>query len=165
MKQNAEQTDTAAPGDLDVEDFRYHRIGYVDQGRKADRLLATFLGLLPGDGNLPLRWHYRSNESFLKRNAHLGAILWAASNNSHLLMVNGFHALRIWHDTSKTCYVDVADNVCANLPASMLKSVEPVPENNWKKSKPLTKRIQVWQQWQMQELHQAVKRTYGLHSS
>jgi hypothetical protein len=158
-----QQEEQAASGALDVEDFLYHRMGYVDQGRKSDSLLAVFLGLLPGDGRLPLRWHYRSHERFLEKHGHLGNILWAASNNSHLLMMYGFHALRIWHDTAKTCYVEIADNLYGNLGPQLTKQVESIPEKNWKKSKPFTKRIQVWQQWQMQALYEAVKRTYGLH--
>lgn len=160
MRQHEELADTGAPED--IEDFRYHRVGYVDQGRKSDHLLSVFLGLIPGDGRLPLRWHYRSHESFLSKHGYLGFILWAASNNSHLLMINGFHVLRIWHDTANACYVDLADNVAAGIDPRVRAGVETIPAANAKKSKPFTKRIKVWQQWQMQALAETVKRIYGL---
>lgn len=159
MTQHEEPADSVVQ---DVEDFLYHRMGYINQGRKSDTLLAVFLELMPGDGRLPLRWHYRNHERFLEKHGHLGRILWAASNNSHLLMVNGFHALRIWHDTAKTCYVEISDNMYGNLDAQLIKQIESIPEKNWSKSKPFTKRIKVWQQWQMQALHKALVRTYGL---
>ena len=162
MKQHEEPADTEVPAD--IEDFRYQRVGYINQGRKSDILLAVFLDLMPGN-KLPLRWHYRSPESFLRKHGHLGAVLWAASNNSHLLLMHGQQVLRIWHDTAKACYVDIADNVYGSLNsvnASLFSKVEDIPEANWKKSKPFTKRIKVWQQWQMKALHDAVMRTYGL---
>lgn len=157
------KADSAAPAD--IEDFRYHRMGYVNQGRKSDVLLTVFLDLMPGDGRLPLRWHYRSYERFLKKHGHLGHILWAAAGSSHLLLINGFHVLRIWHDTENSCYVDLADNLCGNLQSSLLARVESIPVTNAKKSKPFTKRIKIWQQWQMKALHDAVMRTYGLRVS
>lgn len=163
-KQLEEHEDTEVP--VDIDDFRYQRVGYIDQGRKSDKLLAGFLGLMPGDGRLPLRWHYRSHDSFLRKYGHLGRILWAASTNSHLLMINGFHVLRIWHDTANSCYVEIAANVYGSLNAlnhgTLLNQVESIPEANWKKSKPFTMRVKVWQQWQMKALHDAVMRTYGL---
>ncbi len=146
----------------DIEDLRYHRMGYINQGRKSDKLLADFLALCPGDGTLPLRWHYRGYENFLAKHGHRGRILWAASNNSHLLLINGFHVLRIWHDTAKSCYVDVADNVAGNLCASMAQTLEPIPTSNWKKSAHFAKRLKVWQLWQIKALYDAVKRAYGL---
>lgn len=166
MTQNVEQADTVVRVDKDVEDFLYYRVGYVDQGRKSDLLLAGFLRLLPGDGRLPLRWHYRSHERFLAKHGHLGLILWAASNNSHLLMINGFHILRIWTDTADSCWVDLADNLAGSLsqptPMKRKGEVQDIPAGNAKKCKPFTKRVKVWQQFQMQGLADLVKRIYGL---
>lgn len=142
-------------------DLRYIRTGYIDQGRKSDKLLSVFLGILPGDGRLPLRWHYRNHARFLKKHGNLGRVLWASASNSHLLMINGFHALRIWTDVANTCWVDVADNVAGFLDQRWLCDI---PEKNVKKSKPFTKRVKVWQQYQMQQLAEAVNKTYGLHN-
>lgn len=153
--------DSGIPDDLNVEDFRYHRVGYIDLGRRSDHLLTFFLGLIPGDGKLPLHWKYISNEYFQKKYGQVGPLLWAAANNSHMLMVNGFHAIRIWHDTAASCYVDLADNIAGQLSPKM-PAVEDIPLANAKKSKPFTKRVKLSQQWQMKELANLVKRTYGL---
>lgn len=144
----------------DVEDLKYLRIGYVNQERKSDKLLTSFLALVPGDGKLPMRWHYRSHSRFLEKHGHLGKMVWAAASNSHLLLINGFHVLRIWTDASSTCWVDVADNVAGALDPQWISDI---PANNARKSKPFTKRVKVWQHFQMQRLADAVNRTYGLH--
>lgn len=140
--------------------LKYHRVGYADRGTKSDKLLALFLSAIPGDNRLPLHWHFRSHENFLKRHGHLGNILWAASFYSHLLMVNGFFALRIWTDVDNTCWVDIADNVAGHLDPTW---IEPIPEKNFKKSRPFTKRVKVSQQFQMLTLANAVKKTYGIY--
>lgn len=158
------QTDTVVP-ESDLEDLRYLRTGYISGDRQSDKLLAVFTSSLPGDGRLPLRWHYRSHEQFLKRYGNLGTIVWAAAANSHLLLINGWRVLRIWHDTTKCCYVDLADNIAASLPQQLHTRVETVPLANAKKSNPFTKRIKCWQQWQMLALVETVKRTYGLDHS
>lgn len=164
MTQQEERVDSGIPDDLNVEDFRYHRVGYIDLGRRSDHLLTFFLGLIPGDGKLPLHWKYISNEYFQKKYGQVGPLLWAAANNSHMLMVNGFHAIRIWHDTAASCYVDLADNIAGQLSPKM-PAVEDIPLANAKKSKPFTKRVKLTQQWQMKELANLVKRTYGLDNT
>jgi len=164
MKQQEEQADTEVQV-VDAEDFRYTRVGYVDQGRKSDLLLATFLELLPGNNRLPLHWHYRSHDHFLKKYKHLGPVLWAAANNSHLLVVNGFRVLRIWTDTSNSCWVDLEDKIADQLSQSSLNrkgEVQDIPSGNAKKSQPFTKRIKVRQKFQMHAIADIVKRTYGL---
>lgn len=151
--------------ETDVEEFRYTRMGYIDRGRKSDQLLASFLSLLPGDGRLPLRWHYRSHARFQRVHGTLGRVLWAAAGSSHLLMVNGFHALRIWHDTAASCYVDIATNVLGATDAQIQAIAEVIPAANARKCKPFTQRVKVTYLWQMQDLVKAVKKTYGLHTT
>lgn len=162
MTQQEERADSGTPDEVNVEDFRYHRVGYINLGRRSDHLLAFFLGLIPGDGKLPLHWKYIDNPTFLSKFGNLGPILWAAANNSHLLMINGFHVLRIWHDTSAGVYIDLADHLAGQLTNPKLPAVNTIPLANARKSNPFTKRIKLSQQWQMKELANLVKKTYGL---
>lgn len=144
------------------EELKYIRVGYVNQGRKSDSLLKLFLDRLPGNGVLPLRWHYRSYDAFMRRHGHLGMVVWAAANNSHLLIINGYKVLRIWTDTSHSCYVDVNDPVDAQMQIHSWGKTETIPEKNIRKSKPFTKRWKISEQYQMLHLVEAVKRAYGL---
>lgn len=149
----------------DLEDLKYFRTGYQDLGRKSDFLLKDFLRELPGDGQLPKHWHYRSHEHFQKKYGSLGMVVWAAATNSHLLLINGYRVLRIWMDVENTCWIDLTDQVASGLSAYSWCSVEPIPASNAKKSNPFTQRIKVSQRFQMQDIAKTVKRVYGLDSS
>lgn len=149
-------------GTQDLEDLKYLRMGYIDHGRKSDGLLKTFLTAMPGDGVLPLRWHYRSLEHFLRKHAAKGMVLWAASANSHLLVINGQRVLRIWTDTEHACYVDMNGAISSILLVHSWGKPETIPAKNVKKSKPFEIRWRMTEQYQMLHLAAAVKRAYGL---
>jgi hypothetical protein len=144
------------------DEYKYARTGYVDQGRKSDHILATFLANLPGDGRLPLRWHHRSVEAFQKRHGHLGTVLWAPASNSHLLLVAGQKVLRVWMDSANHCYVDLNAGIAASLATATFAKVEDIPAGNVRKCKPFTQRIRIWQNFHAAALIDAVKRVYGL---
>lgn len=149
---------TTNDSEPDLEDLKYFRTGYQDLGRKSDFLLKDFLRELPGDGQLPKHWHYRSLEHFQKKYGNLGMIVWAASTNSHLLIINGHRVLRIWTDVDNSCWVDVNTQIASR------QVVIPIPKGNYKKSAPFTYRIQISQRHQVASLVKAVKDIYGLDS-
>ena len=143
------------------EEYKYARTGYVDQGRKSDILLASFLEQLPGDGKLPLRWFHRSVEAFQKSYSHLGVVLWAPASSSHLLLVAGQKIIRVWHDSERHCLVDLNEPL-ANYLSSRGFSVEAIPAGNIRKCKPMTRRVRVTQKFMCVEIIKAVKALYGL---
>lgn len=147
-----------------IDDLKYVRVGYVDQNRKSDHLLASVLRQLPGDGRLPLRWKYSDVPSFVKKYGELGSVLWAPALNSHLLVVNGHKIVRVWTDTATHCQVDLNDAIVAGLTGTKLeKEIADIPAGNVRKCKPFTKRVRIHQQFQANILVDAIKRTYGLH--
>lgn len=147
---------------MDLEDLRYHRTGYFDQGRKSDSILAFFLGHLRGDGQLPKRWRYHGQESFQRLYGDLGHVLWAPARSSHLLLLGGHKVLRIWTDTSNSCFVDVNDVVAGELSRTSQMTIEVIPKGNMKKCKPFTRRVKVEHLYQAKLVVQAVKRIYGM---
>lgn len=147
---------------MNLEDLRYHRTGYFSQGRKSDTLLALFLEHLPGDGELPKRWHYRGQAAFQKRYGELGHMLWAPARSSHLLLMGGHKVLRVWMDTVNSCYVDLNDVLAGELSSQTDMVVESIPAGNTRKCKPFAQRVKVDQQFQVLKVIKAVKRIYGL---
>lgn len=143
------------------DEYKYARTGYVDQGRKSDALLATFLEQLPGDGKLPLRWFHRDVSSFQKSYGHLGVVLWAPASSSHLLLIAGQKILRVWHDTERHCQVDINEPL-ANFLRTKNVEVATIPAGNERKCKPMTHRVKVGQKFQAVEIMKAVKALYGL---
>lgn len=146
-----------------LEDLKYVRVGYVDQGRTSDHLLASMLRRLPGDGRLPLRWFHRSHTQFLEKYAHLGAVLWAGAINSHTLLINGFKIIRVWTDTPGHCQVDICDTLVTHLQGTKLNAIKDIPAGNVRKCKPFTKRVTVSQQFEVNVLMEAIERAYGVH--
>lgn len=146
---------------MDLEDLKYHRTGYFDQGRKSDSLLAFFLGHLRSDGVLPKRWKYTDQESFQRLYGSNGHALWAPARSSHLFLLGGHKVLRIWTDTVNSCYVDLNDVVAGELSSSGVEISE-IPKGNTRKCKPFTKRVKIEHQYQAAQIVKVVKRIYGL---
>jgi len=151
--------------EADLEDLKYFRTGYQDLGRKCDFLLKDFLREIPGNGQMPKHWHYRSLAHFNKKYSHLGMLVWASSTNSHLLLINGHRVLRIWTDVDESCWVDINDPVNSGMQVYSWGQTVAIPKGNAKKSAPFTKRIKVTQRYQMRDIAQAVRNTYGLDQS
>lgn len=143
-------------------DLRWKRVGYINQGRKSDTLVETATQALPGDGVLPLRWKWVAADAFVTRYGCLGKVLWSKTGSYHLLMVNGFHILRVWHDTAHKCLVDVNDALVNSLFSSPTWVVKPIPHATLKKCKPLTMRVEVKSELDMMAIIMEVKRIYGL---
>lgn len=135
---------------------KYLRYGYYDQERHSDLLISTFVTHIPGDGTLPARWRYDSLDAFLNLYGELGAILWAKSSNSHLLVVNGQKILRIWTDAKKHCWVDAQTHILTGYPA------EAIPDNNVRKSAPFSQRVKITTTKDMYSLAVTTKRVYGI---
>lgn len=147
-----------------IDDLKYVRVGYVDQNRKSDHLLASVLRQLPGDGRLPLRWHHRGSAAFVKKYGHLGVVLWAPALNSHLLLIQGQKAVRIWTDTATHCQVDISDGIVGQLRGTKLfDEIKDIPAGNVRKCKPFTKRVRIHQQFHTNILVDAIRRSYGLY--
>lgn len=146
---------------MDLEDLRYHRIGYFDQGRKSDVLLAFFLGHLRSDGVLPKRWRYTDQASFQRLYGSKGHALWAPARSSHLYLLGGHKILRVWTDASNSCYVDLNEVVAGELSLNGL-APELIPAGNTRKCKPFLKRVKIEHQYQALKIVNAVKRIYGL---
>ena len=133
---------------------RYTRTGYINQGRHSDKLLETFLENIPGQGYLPPRWKFTDYEQFEADYGHLGTILWSASYSSHLLVVDGCKAVRIWTDTSRHCWVDAVPNVLANPVA--------IPASNSRKSSPFVFREKIIVIADIFTLAKRVQKVYGI---
>lgn len=138
--------------DSDLPDFdgpRYLRTGYTDQGRVSDRLLDAFLKELPGDGYLPLRW--KNATAYSDR----GTVLWSAAATVHTLVIGGTTVLRIRMDASNHCWIEGPTHV---LPASQ----ENIPEKNYKKSKPFSRRVKITTEADMCSIAKTVRLVYGV---
>lgn len=94
-------------GDKEYAIPKYRRIGYVDQGRKSDKLAQYAFSLLPG-ADMPPRFNIRSREAFLAKFGDLGAVVWSRSASSHLLILKGYYVFRIWTATGNPV-TDIAD--------------------------------------------------------
>lgn len=145
--------------------YRYARTGYVNLSRKSDFTLSAVLALLPGEGKLPLRWHYKGDAAFVAKHGALGNVLWAAASSSHLLLIGGQKVLRIWTDTAMHCKVDLSPQLAGVLTGVPTFVVKDIPAGNARKCKPFVHRTRIWQQHQAATLVETVKRTYGLDNA
>ncbi len=136
---------------------KYSRYGYIDQGRHCDKLLSTFVEQVPGDGHLPSRWRYYDNAQFVHSYGHLGVVLWAASYNSHLLLVGGTKVIRIWTDAKAHCWVEGVDHVMSEV-----APLEQVPAKNARKSKPFVVRKKITDPTDISALAKRVNMIYGI---
>jgi hypothetical protein len=148
--------------DLDFEDLKYGRYGYSNLGSKTDNLLEVLTKAIPGDGVLPKHWQFRSKDNYTTKYSKLGHILWSKSTNCHTLMIGTNFVLRFWTYSKDGTWIDLNDQLVSILQHTTFSKVVPIPEGTWRKSKPLTKRIRVWQQFHILEVANAVKRIYGL---
>lgn len=136
---------------------KYQRIGYVDLGRHCDKLLSNFTQNLPGDNYLPARWRFGSLSNFCAKYSHLGLCLWAASYNSHLLVINGHRIVRIWTDAKNHCWVDGLAHVF--LPSMLLENI---PKKNIRKSVPFTVRTKIIAPQDMVDLALNIRHIHGV---
>ncbi len=144
-----------------VEDFKYLRVGYSPRDRNADAIVTAITDLFPGDGIMPQRWRWDSQDSFLKRYGDLGILLWAKAASYHLLMVNGVHVFRIWTDSANTCVADLNESF-ARIVAAKGFDVEDIPESCDRKCKPLTKRTRLVTVNDGVKLMEVASEMYGL---
>jgi len=143
----------------DLEDMSYNRLGYFDQGRYSDELVASFTTILPGDGVLPHRWVYTTPEEFVATFGVLGVVVWAKARSSHLLLIGGQKILRIWTDMSNACYVDLRDNLVGCFG---MEHTEAIPAGNLRKCKPFTRRKKIYTVEDMERLARCTKRIHGV---
>ncbi len=142
---------------MDRQDGKYQRQGYVPGNLPRDLLLTAFLQEIPGDNYLPVRWRYGSRSQFVSDYGHLGILLWSASHSSHLLLVNGHHAVRIWTDAKGHCWVDALGHLfCYGL------YPQPIPKGNARKSKPFKFRTKITTTKEISALAKNVKAVYGI---
>lgn len=141
--------------DLDSVDFKYIRVGWQPQGRPCDTIVLAATRAMPGPA-LPTRWSWKSQQRFVNKFGHLGMVLWAQTASYHMLMLNGWHILRIWTDSSKTCIVDVCDNVALHF------NTEAIPASCAKKCHPMTKRLRVTSVAEMEQVIAKVRAVYGV---
>lgn len=145
------------------------RVGWADYGRPCDQAVIRAVELLPGQGTLPPRWAWKSHDQFLANYGHLGDILWSKTASYHLLMINGFHIIRIWTDSPKTCIVDVSESVAANCykhfgggHGGFSNWIVDVPTASVRKCKPLTKRIRGFTVREVEKLMLVIRDAYGI---
>lgn len=158
MTQSEDQVDSEAQ-DIDVPDFSYVRLGYLPTGTKSDELTSHLVRRIPGHAELPLRWHYKSQAWFMEKYGHLGTVIWSKSCSSHLLLINGWHVIRLWHDKKYSSYVDLNEPIAAQVHTRL--DVEAIPVKNAKKSKPLTKRCKITETDELDIIINAIAATYG----
>lgn len=133
---------------------KYFRWGYFPDGRVCDDIIAEALIAFP----VPYifgKWRYRTLFHFLKNNDHQGPILWAQCNSNHTLFINGFHIIRMWTNTRKSCIVDICEALKNGLE-------EEIPESCNRKSKPLKHRIRLTTIPQAEQLFNRIKLVYGV---
>jgi hypothetical protein len=148
----------------ELEELRYVRVGWQDYERPCDAIAKAVHSEFEGE-ILPLHWQWRSLEHFLAKYGET-PIMWAKSASFHMMLINGFHVLRIWTDSSKSCFVDVNDVIYYELTTSELKHlVEPIPTKCVKKSKPMNFRLKIKTIDEAKVIVNAVKRIYGLGST
>lgn len=146
-----------------AEDFKYIRTGYIPGERNADTLVQYMTDRLPGDGVLPHRWRWLSQESFVSRYGDLGMLLWAKAASYHMLMFNGHHILRLWTDSADTCVVDLCDSIARTLDGTQpTLQVEDIPESCYRKCKPFKKRTRVSTTEELHAVLLLVYSQYGL---
>lgn len=138
-----------------IHDLKYLRYGYVPDGRVSDTMITVAMRDLPGDGFIYPVWRYNTKEHFLENNAFMGPVLWANCASNHTLFINGFHIIRMWTNTRKSCIVDVCE-------ALKDGSEEEIPESCNRKSKPLKHRIRLTTVKQAEQLFNRIKRVYGV---
>lgn len=139
------------------DDFKYLRTGYIPGDRQADAIVSAMTDLFPGEGIMPSRWRWDSQDKFLEKYASLGRLLWAKTASYHLLMLNGLHICRVWTDSANTCVLDVNDNL-----ARSLSDVEDIPESCDRKCKPFSKRTRLYSVDQAKTFMELVSKTYGI---
>lgn len=144
-----------------IEDFRYLRTGYISDDRDVDVLVAHLVEQVPGDGVLPPRWRWGTQERFLTTYGDPGPVIWSKTASFHMLMLNGMHTFRLWTDSATTCVVDLADGVAAGLKSKGV-SVEDIPESCDRKCKPLTQRCRMSTTKDIDLLIETVEHIYGV---
>lgn len=139
-------------------DFRYLRTGYFDRDRHTDSLVEHLIATYPGDGVLPQRWRWTSQEAFMERYGYLGTLIWSKTASFHMMMFNGLHIFRLWTDSANSCVLDVNDTIAPHLK----QSVEEIPDSCDRKCKPLTKRVRVFSVEDFNSILEIVHNIYGL---
>lgn len=144
------------------------RVGWADYGRPCDAVVKRAFEMLPG-ATLPPRWSYKNLDHFLEKYGHMGRVLWSKTASYHLLMLNGFHIIRIWTDSPKTCIIDVSDVVAANFykhfgggNGGASNWIQDVPKSCTRKCAPLTKRVRGVNDSMIQSLMYVIRDTYGI---
>jgi len=153
--------------ELGLDDFKQMRVGWIDQGRLCDEIVKAAVAALPGDNTLPPRWAWKTHDKFMDKYGGLGRILWAKTASYHLLVINGWHIIRIWTDSPRTCIVDLSDPVATflrgqNYSGSFHPKVEVVPESCARKCHPLTQRVRIQTVPDMQQVMSTIRSTYGI---
>lgn len=140
--------------EYDLEDLKYQRTGYFPNDRFCDKVVSIITKQIPGDGVLPPRWAYKNLNYFTTKYGNLGHILWAKPASYHMLMIHGNHVFRVWTNWEHSCLVDL-------LPHLGEETYE-IPELNWRKCKPFTRRMNIETLDQAERLAQQVKQLYGI---
>lgn len=153
--------------ELGAEDFKQLRVGWMDQGRLCDEIVKAAVEALPGDNILPPRWAWKTHEKFMDKYGKLGMKLWAQTASYHLLMINGWHILRIWTDSPRMCIVDCSDSVAVHLRGQNYSgtfgpSVLAIPGSCTRKCQPLTQRVRVRTVADMQHIMKTLRHAYGV---
>lgn len=140
------------------DDFRYIRVGHVDQGRFVDELVIFARKYLPGAKLRPGFWIYKGPEDFVDRFG--GGVVWAATQNYHLLYFYGVRILRIWtaQGTSDNTWVDLSESL-----ANVLPGVVPIPKGSLVKCRPFTRRIRVDDGADLKAILDKAKEIHGIH--
>ncbi len=133
---------------------KYFRWGYYHDGRFCDEVIDKAVEMFSVP-TINTRWRYNTRDHFLKWNEYMGPILWAKCNSNHLLFINGFHVIRIWTETQKSCIVDISNSLRDG-------SDEEIPTSCERKCGPLKHRIRLKTVQQAEQLFNRIKQVYGV---
>lgn len=143
---------------IDPHDYKYVRIGHIDQDRLCDKLVKIASYKLDGE-LMPSRWFMCPQEEFIDK--YGGGQKWAKTKSYHMFILNGKYLFRIWTNTKADyAWIDVCDQMASAL--NSFCNIEDIPEGNLKKCKPMTKRFKASQVLDIARLVVMVGKLYGI---
>ena len=155
MIQHAEQKVSALPDDELIE-TRYKRLGHINEGKVSDKLSIYASSKLKGDV-LPKRWAYINKDRFIKNFGAGGK--WSKTASYHCFLYDGEYVFRIWTDSGKEeAQIDISPKLYSVM--LQIQSTRPIPPGSLRKCKPMTHRITIKSESDMDVLISSVKKLY-----
>jgi hypothetical protein len=146
-----------------TEEISFKDIPFFYGESNTDNLAKIAYNLLPpsSEDTLPKKWFWRNQVWFTKKYGHLGAIVWARSHSSHMLLINGNPVLRIWTVNPDTSRIELNQAVFSSLNNKL--GNPKVLQSKWHKTRMYYGSYSITTKEQVQVIMQEVGKIYGIN--